>query len=149
MRYPRKNRRASLVLAVNGLFLVACGSPVGVDQQIDFSTDRARYAIGDTAWLTVTNRGPDRVWPRDMMSCSLEAERRVGEAWEFFSEPGRLSCRGLNPLESGEEIRRWIVVTGDDFEPGSEYRFKTRHVGTSRTSVFEIFSNSFVVESEV
>jgi len=145
MRCTREKVLIYVTVTATGLLATACGSPVTTDQKVDFQTDRASYAVGDTAWLTVTNRGPESIFPREVTSCFLEAERKVEDGWEFFSEPGTISCKAIDWLEPDEETRRRIVITADDFEPGSEYRFKTLYQGGPH-SVVEIFSNPFLVE---
>lgn len=139
---------ARLALGATTVFLAACGSPTIPEFEIEFRTDRSSYVLGDTASLTVTNRGLERIGPAGL-PCLLQLERKVGPVWDFVSSPetgSSTACTGRSWLEPSQQEHQRVPITASDFRGGAEYRFKTSFWDASREFTTEVVSNSFTID---
>lgn len=127
------------------LGLSSCRSPVESEPEVLFETDRASYAVGDTAILIVTNLGPSVV--AGSVHCILEVERQSASGWDFASKPTTVSvCTGFPKLEPGLRHERELEIAPVYFQAAGEYRFKTPYFNEGRTRMFVVTSSSFTVE---
>lgn len=143
-----RTMHARIVLVASFLWC-ACGGLTDSEPLVSLSTNDVQYAIGDTATLTVVNHGPERIYPRDLLGCTLEAQRLVDGVWETHSHPGTSGCRGVNPFEPGQEIQRRLPINAHDFEAGVEYRLMTRYLNARRDVAHDLFSNAFLVTADL
>lgn len=133
------------LLAV-GVVWAACGSPTTPQAEVDFELDQASYALGDTALLTLTNRGSKGIGPGSILQCSLYLERRAGEAWQSTPRPPQDEACIEGWLAPGGIIERKLPITSDLFEAGGTYRFRIEYAQLSDPTLYESYSPVFFIE---
>lgn len=135
--------KRSLVLLLLLLLPAACAlstEPGGGAPGDDLlSVDRAEYAPGDTARVTLRNRLDQ---PLGYNLCLSAREMRVGSEWRRI-EPLRMCLGALFILEEGEEARHEEPIT-EEWAPG-RYRMVTAVERMEAGDRREVRSQEFTV----
>lgn len=146
------NSPTILALLACGI-LAACSDSTGLENAVEFRTDRATYNLGDEGTLTLTNR---HTGPIGANLCFASLERWTGsEGGRDWTGVGSRLCTPVGitiPPGDSQTIAFTVIDSeragGYPFDQPGSYRFRTSFSveGVSTNTFVDVFSNTFVVE---
>jgi hypothetical protein len=126
--------------AIIGIVLLSCGTPTENElASVELLTDHTTYVIGDSAVLTVTNRGTSSI---TYLLCTLGIERKAGTDWEPV-DAGPVGCIESDFRELGRfESEEWQLQVPTS---AGEYRFRVTVLRPRGQRSLVFSSNPFTV----
>jgi hypothetical protein len=140
------------VIGAVSLVLLSAGCAQMTDtgvEMLEIRTDRAEYALGDTARVTFTNIGSEPVGCSDRIGCIATVQRQTGDSqWLDIIDP---DC-GIVTIKTrtlpGDSFVQEFAMESPTFEIGTVYRWRLNVAEESRHLFIGWHSNAFwVVES--